>query len=178
MRRAGGMILLCAVAAVVGGRAVLAAPPSETVRVEAALSAFHGPAPAEARAFDDDDVRELLSRARDTSLTVLVRARALTLVGARPSTEVRALWAQARLWPERPLRLAAARAQAAHARAHLDDARQRALGLELLEDPDAGLRAVGVDVIAHVPAARARLYELSALDEDPRVRALAARRLR
>lgn len=154
------------------------APDMQRSRVErmAELCTTHHALPAAAIArLDDEDVLALQVLARDRERPLWLRARAVTLAGARPSDAVHAMWREMRSAPERELRIQAAWAEGLAGGAQ----HRRGFAARLLHDDDARLREVGAHLLAIAGGERALTVarERIAIEEDAGVRAVLSRKI-
>lgn len=127
-------------------------------------------------ALDDEGVRALCALARDEARPLAVRARAIALLPARPSTLVDATLSALREAPERELRVQAAWSQGA--RASGQDG-SLALLAAMLDDEEPRVREAAIHLLLrlHPREAPALLSEQLSREPDEAVRARLLRRL-
>ncbi len=145
--------------------------------VMALIAGHHPVAPAVLKSLDDEQLKALRDVARDTSVRVFTRGRAIALLGVRPDATTEALWREARVWPELDLQIQAAYAQAMARSRDLE--RLKAFLLTLMADAEPRIREVGIQCIfaMRIPEAKSMAKVHLATEKDVVNRAILQRRL-
>lgn len=158
------------------GSPIVTPDPDTRDRMRQSAAAIEGVSPEAVSGMTLGEQAALIAMARDTNERLYVRARAIGLVGALPNAEAEALWAAARTWPERELRVQAAWAQGL-ARRRTVEGFTFAKGL--LTESESHLREVGVHLLflLDTPQAVDVATDHLATESDPVIRRLIDRRL-